>query len=391
MRARFRPDDFNTLYAKYFDHLIASGTVVADPSGWAKTETEVVLPLPTNSNTGSLAHYLVDNRRLISEQKEALVAMVSAWDRASYQYDQITVVPSISTACLAVLLLIQAQGVKTVYFETPTYYSTIAQAEAIGLKTVLIPTHSADDYAIPHHSISRLRRMAVWLTQPRYVLGRNQKTEDVLALLNLGKEHTFIVVDETADQSWPSTLSGLDVSDERLIRIRGFMKPLGLNALRLALILHATRWRPQLQELQWLVGAALDRQSLDTAAHLASQPGLFPALLGSARQRVAAMRQRLFSTTDNGRITLSAMENGYLGTALLHWPDAEQYGARRKRLLERCRDLKMPITIGSSMFFAHDPTLEQVRLNYFMPARDLEYCLIALSEFVRSEAGSAAL
>jgi hypothetical protein len=80
-----------------------------------------------------------------------------------------------------------------------------------------------------------------------------------------------------------------------------------------------------------------------------------------------------------------------LGTAHVHWPDGERYGARRKRLLERCRELRMPVTIGSSMFFAHDPNQEHVRLNYFMPTGDLEYCVVALSEFVRNEAGSAAV
>lgn len=389
MRLRFLPDDFNTINAKYFDDLVASSSVLADPSGWARTETEADITL--RENAGSLAHYLVDNRRLIAEQKEALVSLLSDWDRNKYQYDQVTVVPSISTASFAVLLLLHAQGVRTIYFETPTYYSTIAQAEAIGLKTVLIPSHCSDGYKLSHRFISRKSRMAVWLTQPRYVLGKNQRPEDVVDLLTLGKDHAFVVVDETADQLWPSTLSDLDASDERLIRIRGFMKPLGLNALRLALVIHCKRWRPELQELQWLVGAALDRQSLDTAAQIAAQTGLFSTLLASARQRVSATRRRLSTLVDCRKIELSSMDNGYLGTAQVNWPDPERYSARRKRLLERCRELRMPVTIGSSMFFAHDPNQEHVRLNYFMPARDLEYCIAALSDFVRSEVDSAAV
>lgn len=383
MDCEFADNDFDEIYAQYFEDMICRRTVAADPSGWAHSETEVDLDFRCETRSKSLANYLIDNRQLIARQKESLLALMSAWDRTPYQFGEVTIVPSISTASLAVLLLLRAHGIETVYFETPAYYVTIDQARAIGMRVTLVPTHAGNGYAVSPLLVAHEMHtpVAVWLTQPRYALGTNQDGGLLNHLVNAGVQRNVLVVDETADQLWPSALADVHCGD-RVIKIRGFMKPLGLNALRLAFIIHSAQWRKDLQELQWLTGAALDQQSLDVASQIAEQDGLFSSLLAASRARVVSTRQRLISVLDSPSVALSPMTNGYLGTLNIHWTDPSQHSIRRAALLRFCREVRMPVTLGSAMLFAHDGTREHIRLNYFMPIRDLEYCIKAISRFM---------
>jgi histidinol-phosphate/aromatic aminotransferase/cobyric acid decarboxylase-like protein len=384
--SEFDPNDFDEIYAAYFEDLIAADAIRADPSGWARTETNVEIPAISPVPREELAHYVTDNRRLIGPEKEVLVGLLSGWDRRGYGFDEVTLTPSISTASLAVLFLLRAEGVKTVVFETPGYYATMDQADALGLRIVLVPTRHDSGYRwTPASFISRMNgTSALWLTQPRYALGFDQAVPGVVELLDALKPTDFLVVDETADQAWPTALSAIEagVRNSNLIKIRGYMKPLGLNALRLAFVLHSAKWRPQFQELQWLVGAALDRYSLASAVQMAQDPELFRSMLSAARTRVISLRRRLLAFSAGMPMAVSTMENGYLGTLRLDWGGIDD-GSRRMALLEFCRDRKMPVTLGAAMRFARDSFREHVRLNFFMPGTELDYCAAALRDFMR--------
>jgi DNA-binding transcriptional MocR family regulator len=381
----FEENDFDAVYKRYFEDLATAGLVVADPSGWARTEAEAEIAI-AGQPARPLSHYIVDNRKNIASEKETLLRLLSTWDRQSYAFDEVTITPSISTASLAVLLLLRSRGVETVYFETPAYYVALDQASAIGLRPGRIPSYARDNFDWSPQAISSRRRsgVAIWLTQPRFALGDNQPLHRVQAILRALRERDFLIVDETADQSWPSALSSLVVNERgpTVIKIRGFMKPLGLNALRLALIIHASSYRPALQEAQWTVGAALDYFSLAAAVRVASEPGLFASLLGSARSRVVTLRRRLAAVAAGSALTLSSMENGYLGSLAVEWQNMSgSYPHKRRALLEYCRVCRMPVTVSSAMLFARDTSRQHVRLNYFMPARDLEYCVRELARF----------
>lgn len=387
MPAVFEPSGFDEIYSTYFEDLIARGEVAADPSGWARTEPGAAFDLAVPMPPGLLGHYVVDNRRLLQAEKEAIRALLSTWDARDYALHEITLTPSISAASFATLLLLRSKGVRTVVFETPAYYSTIDQAEALGLDVALIPTRADDGYQwrVADWISAANGACAYWLTQPRYALGRNQSIAGCEELAALLGDSRYLVIDETADQSWPSRLSCIRAGEHaNLFKIRGFMKPLGLNGLRLAMVLHAAAWRPALQELLWLVGAALDRYSVVAASEMARTPDLFPTMLGGARQRVATLHSRLALGSRTAPLELSPMENGYLGVVEL---DRRQTTTRRSRaeLLTFCRENRMPVTLGPAMIFARDDTRERVRLNYFMPRHDLECCVDLLARFALGE------
>jgi aspartate/methionine/tyrosine aminotransferase len=383
----FNTNDYNIIYDRYFRELIASGQVLADPSGWAHSETEISIETLNVVKPETLADYLIDNRNLVAAQKQTLLSLLKRWDNTEYDFDDVTVVPSISTASLAVLMLLANQRVNTLYFETPGYYVTLDQASSVGMRFRMIPTYRERGYEFDIKTVCKNRRgpIAVWLTQPRFALGQNQKVSQITSILSHLDSRDFLVIDETADQAWPSTLSQFKTStiDLNIIKIRGYMKPLGLNALRTAFIIHASRWRHAIQELQWTVGAALDYYSLASAVNIASDASLFCAMLNASRNRVERLHRELSALIYDSPLSLSPMENGYLGALILDWGiRSSQKG--REHLLEECRSWRMPVTLGSAMLFAREPRLEHIRLNYFMPGRDLEFCAQRIKEFAQS-------
>lgn len=389
MRAlkHFYTNDYNIIYDRYFKELVASRQVSADPSGWAQSETEISIETLDIVKPTTLADYLIDNRNLIVAQKQTLLSLLQKWDNTDYDFDDVTVVPSISTASLAVLMLLANEHVNTLYFETPGYYVTLDQASSVGMRFRMIPTYRERGYEFDIKKVCKNRRgpIAIWLTQPRFALGQNQKINQMTSILSYLESRDFLVIDETADQAWPSTLSQFKTSTTGLniIKIRGYMKPLGLNALRTAFIIHASRWRHAIQELQWTVGAALDYYSLASAVNIASDASLFCAMLNASRRRVERLHRELSALICDSPLSLSPMENGYLGTLILDW-GIRRSPKIRERLLEECRSWRMPVTLGSAMLFAQDPRLEHIRLNYFMPGRDLEFCARHIKEFAQS-------
>ena len=385
MQKLFDPNDYDEIYNTYFSDLVNSGSVVSDPSGWAFPEMETAFPFATIQPT-ELSRYLIDNRKLIESQKVVLLRLLSEWDRTGYTFNQVTIMPSISTASLAVLLLLRRQGVKTIFFETPAYFVTIDQAIMAGIRPIRIPTYHDNQYSIDISSIERPKKgaIALWLTQPRFMLGRNQDPAHVATMYKALQPEDFLIIDETADQAWPTVLSALNEGQihANIFKIRGYMKPLGLNALRICFVIHDTKWRPAIQELQWTVGGALDSFSLSAAVQIADSPAYFRSMLISARTRVYKLRQRLGALTQGSHVTLSPMENGYLGAAIVDWnTDQSSYTQKRQGLLELCRAKKMPITLGAAMYFASDFSREHVRLNYFMSEKQLIYCVEALTSF----------
>ena len=278
-------------------------------------------------------------------------------------------------------------GTTRILFETPAYYATIEQAHALGIKTQLLATHFDDGYRWEPTAMAAAAgpNCACWLTQPRYALGDNQRPADIVDLLHALPSGSSVVVDETSDQNWPSVLGQIHVRDTAapLIKIRGLVKLLGLNGLRLAAIIHPVSDRAAFQELQWLVGGALDAYSLAAGMQLAEVDDLYPSMLAAARSSIARRRRRLGITALRAPIRLSSMDNGYLGTMELEWTNGDGGGAsERRRLLEFCRNEKMPVTLGSAMLFTRDRRRERVRLNYFMPLSELEYSVRALRRFL---------
>jgi histidinol-phosphate/aromatic aminotransferase/cobyric acid decarboxylase-like protein len=385
----FDKNDYGVIYNRYFASMVADGSLIADPSGWAKTESDCRFAPPPVPQARVLTDYLIDNRTHLLAEKETIVRLLSEWDQRKYGADEVTLTPSSSSANLAVLPLLQKHGVRSIFFDTPAYYATIDQTEMFGMRAHPVPSYHANGYAwaLPDLPTKRRRPVAIWLTQPRFCLGDNQTCSDLSKLARQLTERDFLVFDETAEQQWPSALSAFGFGDSDgpcVIKIRGLTKPLGLNGIRLATIIHPARHRPTLQDYQWKVGAVLDWYSLACMLKIASRKDKFRSMLAAARSRVSRTHARLSAIAEGSDLTLSSMENGYLGSVALDWPRiVGGYAQKRHRLLAYCSDRRVPISLGSAMLFARDPDREHVRLNYFIPATQLECGIYHLIDFTR--------
>lgn len=370
-RRLFRRNDFDSIYYTSFQEIWDSGDVYADPSGWRDTESRAAALLPAiQIDESALGRYYLDEGNTLGGLKTQILDLVGSWEKRCLDLNEITLYNSVSTAASAVLLTLKRRGARTVVFETPAYGVTVNQAKTLGYKVVLVPTYYEDGFAlaVDYDLLRREGPVVVWLTQPRMSLGFDQREEHVESLLSELSPRDHLVVDEATEQRCPPVLSGVSVNDrsQRVLRIRGLLKGLGLNGLRLACVLHSGELREGLESAQDVIGASLDLFSLQMAAELAKRKDVFFTMLSVANTQVTSLRRRAELLALASQMRVSHLVNGYMGSVFIPLKGGNaKYKLNRDRLVSHCRAKRMPVILGSSMFFAFDPKWEQIRFNYF--------------------------
>lgn len=382
----FRRNDFDPVYYDFFEEVWDSGDVYADPSGWNDTESTAAGLLPMiRVNEAALGRYYLDEDKTLGTLKEQILQLVEFWERRTLGWDEMTLYNSVSTATAAVLVALKRLGARTVVFETPAYGVTVNQAKHSGYKVVLIPTYYRDNFALPlqHAVLRRPHPVVFWLTQPRMSLGIDQEDGVVEKLLGELSPDDYLVIDEATEQRCPSILSHLP-QDARVLRIRGLLKPLGLNGLRLSCVLHAGDLRVCLENAQDVIGASLDLYSLQMAAELSQKKELFFNMLSVANTQVTELRRKAEFLALGSEVRLSRLVNGYMGSVFVPFKGGRRkYRENRARLLEYCRARRMPVILGSNMLYAFDPEWEQIRLNYFSREHHILRAIEVLTTFTR--------
>lgn len=382
----FRRNDFDPVYYDFFEEVWDSGDVYADPSGWNDTESTAAGLLPMiRVNEAALGRYYLDEDKTLGTLKEQILQLMEFWERRILGWDEMTLYNSVSTATAAVLVALKRLGARTVVFETPAYGVTVNQAKHSGYKVVLIPTYYRDNFALPlqHAVLRRPHPVVFWLTQPRMSLGIDQEDGVVEKLLGELSPDDYLVIDEATEQRCPSILSHLP-QDVRVLRIRGLLKPLGLNGLRLSCVLHAGDLRVCLENAQDVIGASLDLYSLQMAAELSQKKELFFNMLSVANTQVTELRRKAEFLALGSEVRLSRLVNGYMGSVFVPFKGGRRkYRENRARLLEYCRARRMPVILGSNMLYAFDPEWEQIRLNYFSREHHILRAIEVLTTFTR--------
>ncbi len=384
IRKLFSRDDYASI-TRYFAPLRAD-VVYADPSGWLDTICSVAdTIIQPKLTTSELAHYCLDHGEALATQKNIIANAISHWERRDVATSEFTLFHSVSAATLAVLLFLKERGIKTLIMETPAYIITIEQATAIGIKVVLLPSYEEDGFAVDWMTALRRRRnpAALWLTQPRMSLGFNQYPEEIMLLTQeLGNEE-FLIIDEATEQMFPSQLRDVSLQSSRIIRLRGMLKAIGLNGLRLAFVLHHKEWRRSFESVQELVGNSLDAFSLRVAADIAQISGRLEQLLMAANNQVVTLRKKAEILAHGSGIGISRLINGYIGCASVDLRGLKGgYADKRRKLLKFCKTRKMPVLLGRNMRFAVDHTREHVRLNYFSREQHITRAVKVLSDFM---------
>lgn len=382
----FRHNDFNAVYYDYFQDIWDSGQVYADPSGWRYTGSHSANLLPdVNINKADFGRYYLDEGDTLGDLKTRIIQLLESWEAHSLNVNQVTLYNSVSVANASVLAMLRKFGIESILFETPAYGVTINQAKQCGYRIELLPTYYKDNFALDLSSTKKRGPVAFWLTQPRMSLGIDQREETIQSLLNWLSGSDFLIVDEATEQRWPSILNRFTPDQfPRILRVRGLLKPLGLNGLRLSCVIHSAQLREELEESQAITGASLDLYSLQMAAELGSSQRLFSIMLEVANAQVTALQQKAAMLAAGSGIRLSNLVNGYMGAAFIPFSGGiARYNHNRAELLRFCHSIRMPVILGANMFFAFDPEWEQVRLNYFNRENHIITALRELSTFSR--------
>lgn len=384
----FRANDFDAVYYQFFEQIWDSGDVYADPSGWRDTESAAANLLPnTELIPSQLGRYYLDEDTTLGILKERILELLGVWEKRKVEWDEVTLYNSASTATAAVLVVLKRLGVRTIVFETPAYSVTINQATHGSFKIVLCPTYLREGFALGQPTFPKSSHpIALWLTQPRMSLGFNQNINYIENLRTRLSANDFLVIDEATEQSYPSVLHELR-SDSRAastLRIRGILKPMGLNGLRLACVLHDIKLRESLEDAQSVIGASLDLYSLQVAADLSERNPVFFDMLSVAHSQVTKLRKRAEFMSLGSQLRVSHLVNGYMGSIFVPFSGGRaKYRRNREKLLTHCRSHRMPVILGASMLYAFDPQWEQIRVNYFSREQHVMRAMEILTSFSR--------
>ncbi len=379
----FDKDDYEKNHNKYFKELREKNSMVSDISGWMNTSSNALSYL--NSNDNKLNRYYIDVGENIADKK-IIVDLISMWDDTIYNNNEITLCHSITSGLLVILATLKEKGVKTVIFETPAYFATISQAQSLGFEVEKVPSyfHNNFEYTIRHNFIKKKSPCCIIVTQPKMSIGLNQKYEFIKDLYSQLSENDYLIIDEATEQTFPSRLNKLNVKKlKNIIKIRGLMKPAGINGIRLSFICHHESLRRRIQANIENFQGALDYNSLCLGIDIAKNVELYKLLLSTSNQQVINLRLKVEAACLGTFITPSKLENGYVGLLALNFSsiNLNYDDQQKKRLLEYCRVHRVPVILGASMKIASHTSYEFVRINYFMTEHSILTGIDILSKF----------
>ena len=384
-RLFFEPDEYTLINRRYFAGLRRSGHVEMDPSGWIETLSEAAkIELPPSRHL-PLGRYYMDEGDALGDIRANLHRLLEMWEGTTLEPTCFTACPSVGIASLLTMAVLRRKGVRRILFETPCYFAAILQAEWLGFEVVLIPTYRRDDYRRPsrYEQSIRTKPSVWWLTHPRVTLGFDQEIETTRMLVEKLNSHDYVVIDEALDQSFPSQFGRFHQTDfkHKVIRLKGFGKPLGLNGYRLAFILHAAEHRPDMVDCLETFAGGIDAHSLEAACAVAQDSKYLRTMMHVANQQVVTLRAAAEKMTRNSAVAINPLVNGYLGSAIVDLSGlGRDQAARRHRFLSKCKQHGMPVIISPSMHFASDPPNEAVRLNFFSRREHILRGVAALAE-----------
>ena len=369
----FEDDDYEEINEKYFNEILKDETWSALPAGWHNPHSVAAQNFVSPHLTPlQHQHYALDEGNSLKKEKLKILNIVSSWESRELSINELTICPSVSSANLALLCALKYREIKRIVFETPAYFATIDQAKILGFEVDRIRSERASGFEAPIErfieSANESTRSAVWLTHPRFGIGIDSPIERLRAIGNaLGQRHV-LVIDEAAEQRYPSNTSKLGRVPCDILRTRGLLKGVGLNGIRLSVILHPASWRTDIEQTLEIAGASIDRYAIASINSIANNRDLLPAMLRAANNQVCNSRRRLERMLIGSWAQPTPLANGYIGSIFLDFSILPgDFSKKREIFIETCKNMKMPIVLRSSIGFAYEPVWEAIRINYFTP------------------------
>ena len=377
-----------SVFEEDFDEVAARFSDIVRNKSWAPLPGGVIdtyVPSsaeysPMTLQANDFRGYRVDSGSYLAAEKSLIGAALSAVEGRGLDTDDYTLCPSVTFGLFIILLALRRKGIRTIVAELPAYFASIEQATALDFQTFLWPTISSEHYIMSPDDMRFVREhirgpIVLLVTQPRYGMGFLRSKEYFESLRLELREGDVLIVDEAADQTVPARLGSADhAGDVQLLRVRGLTKGLGLNSARIAAIFHSAEWRESFGELVDYAGGTLDSASVRVMTALSAVPKKYASLLRAAQAYVSTQKAILSGLLHGLPISLSPVESGYIGTAHVRLEcRTDEFAVARERFLQICVDEKMPVVLGSSMYFPYDKHTEIFRINYFSTPENIEF------------------
>lgn len=362
----FESDNFDEILEKYFSDFSIYDMLDSDVSYWHNVSSKALNVLPINKQS---QFYKSDYQKGLGESKEKILFGLSKWENYNISYNECTLCTSATMASLISLVFLKRKGIKKIIFETPSYFASIIQAQLLDFEVILVPTYFQNNYKfdLPIKYLNDKTAKAIWLSQPRFALGKNQSVNEIINLYSQLKKDDFLVIDEANEHLFPSIINEINPTTySKIIKFRSLFKPLGLNGPRISCIFHNSLYRGMFEDAMDIMQGGIDYNSIMLAEKLYSNPSQLECCLQTVHKQIMDLKLKSEVIIQNTKLTLSQLENGYLGTLHVHFNNELSIDCNRKDLLLYCKKIKMPIILGSSMYYAFEPNIEHIRLNYFI-------------------------
>ena len=244
----FESDNFDEILEKYFSDFSIYDMLDSDVSYWHNVSSKALNVLPINKQS---QFYKSDYQKGLGESKEKILFGLSKWENYNISYNECTLCTSATMASLISLVFLKRKGIKKIIFETPSYFASIIQAQLLDFEVILVPTYFQNNYKfdLPIKYLNDKTAKAIWLSQPRFALGKNQSVNEIINLYSQLKKDDFLVIDEANEHLFPSIINEINPTTySKIIKFRSLFKPLGLNGPRISCIFHNSLYRGMFED-----------------------------------------------------------------------------------------------------------------------------------------------
>lgn len=361
MDKSIREDDFIPIYEKFTE----SGKSFFNPAHAIESTINDVHYI-SQTNIGLYKSYNNDTTKTGDIAKLRVTNMLKCIDNVRIPVENITLTPSITSSSIITLKALKEKGVNRVWLETPCYYATIFQAKSLNIDVSFIPSWFDNDFQWQVPDIKK--NEAVWVTQPRISLCKNQEEARLRTLINMSDIHgVYLIIDEATELGIPSLATKLipKLSD-RIIRLKGIYKPICINGPRIAYILHGESFGKEIKKWIWTFFGGIDNFSLNSLPSDENEINIYTGMIEATHSQCKKNYMTLKTHSLGTQFTLPQYENGYTTVLIITLSEKGcpiEFENNRQLLIEKLMHIELLPTFGASMYFANDNKHEYIRVN----------------------------